>query len=100
MRWGFYGKYALRSLIRGGQRTVLAIFCIAVGVAAIVALQLVGLSINEALTGNIVDVNGGDINIYAPFTPLLPDDLAYFEQLKQAREITDYATANSTIATI
>ena len=55
MKLGLYWSYATRSLIRGGQRTVLAVFCVAVGVMAIVALQLVGLSVNQALVGNIVE---------------------------------------------
>jgi putative ABC transport system permease protein len=44
-----YLKYPSRSLVRGGQRTLLAIFCVAVGVMAIIALQLVGLMINNAV---------------------------------------------------
>ena len=60
-RLGMYWKYSTRSLVRGGQRTLLAIFCVAVGVMAIVALQLVGNMVNEALTGNIRAGNGGDI---------------------------------------
>jgi hypothetical protein len=63
MKLGLYWSYATRSLIRGGQRTVLAIFCVAVGVMAIVALQLVGLSVDQALIGNIVEANGGDIRL-------------------------------------
>jgi putative ABC transport system permease protein len=48
-----YWTYATRSLRRGGQRTLLAIFCIAVGVMAIVSLELVGNMVNTALTGNV-----------------------------------------------
>src|SRR5213083_3010250 len=65
MKLGLYWSYATRSLARGGQRTVLAIFCVAVGVMAIVALQLVGLSVNQALLGNIVEANGGDVRLNA-----------------------------------
>jgi hypothetical protein len=54
MKLGLYWSYATRSLVRGGQRTVLAIFCVAVGVMAIVGLQLVGISVNAALLGNII----------------------------------------------
>jgi putative ABC transport system permease protein len=93
MKLGLYWSYATRSLIRGGQRTVLAIFCVAVGVMAIVALQLVGLSVNQALLGNIVEANGGDIRLNADLAPLRQRDLAYFDQLKQQGRITDYATA-------
>ncbi len=100
MRLGLYWNYATRSLIRSGQRTVLAIFCIAVGVMAIVALQLVGLSINLALTTNVVQANGGDINISTINTPLSPGDLAKVSTFKQNGQITDYATAYRTAGQI
>src|SRR5260221_4196564 len=93
MNLGLYWSYATRSLIRGGQRTVLAIFCVAVGVMAIVALQLVGLSVNQALVGNIVEANGGDIRLNAELAPLRQRDLAFFDTLKRQGRITDYATA-------
>jgi predicted lysophospholipase L1 biosynthesis ABC-type transport system permease subunit len=79
--------------MRGGQRTVLAIFCVAVGVMAIVALQLVGLSVNQALVGNIIEANGGDIRLNAELAPLRQRDLAFFDTLKRQGRITDYATA-------
>ena len=44
MKTSMYFNYTTRSLLRGGQRTILAVFCVAVGVMAIVALQLVGFS--------------------------------------------------------
>ena len=93
MKLGLYWSYATRSLIRGGQRTILAIFCVTVGVMAIVALQLVGLSVNQALLGNIVEANGGDIRLNADLAPLRQRDLAFFDQLKQQGRIPDYATA-------
>jgi putative ABC transport system permease protein len=93
MKLGLYWSYATRSLIRGGQRTILAIFCVAVGVMAIVALQLVGLSVNQSLLGNIVEANGGDIRLNADLAPLRQRDLAFFDKLKQQGRITDYATA-------
>ncbi|MBV9228276.1 MAG: ABC transporter permease, partial [Chloroflexi bacterium] len=96
MKLGLYWSYATRSLLRGGQRTVLAIFCVTVGVMAIVALQLVGLSVNQALIGNIVEANGGDIRLSASVAPLRQQDLTFFNQLKQKGLITDYATANDT----
>ncbi|HXR65975.1 MAG TPA: hypothetical protein VN729_08630 [Ktedonobacteraceae bacterium] len=39
MQKSLYFSYPVRSLLRGGQRTILAIFCVAVGVMAVVALQ-------------------------------------------------------------
>jgi putative ABC transport system permease protein len=94
MKLGLYWRYATRSLVRGGQRTVLAIFCVAVGVLAIVALQLVALSVNQALLTNVVEANGGDLRVRAlDLLPLHQSDLAYFDQLKRQGQITDYATA-------
>lgn len=93
MKLGLYWSYATRSLVRGGQRTILAIFCVAVGVMAIVALQLVGLSVNAALLGNIIAANGGDIRLNSAIAPLRQNDLAYFDNLKRQGRITDYATS-------
>ncbi len=93
MKLTLYWSYSTRSLIRGGQRTILAIFCVAVGVMAIVALQLVGLSVNQALIGNIIEANGGDIRVNANITPLRQRDLSVLDQLKQKGKITDYATS-------
>jgi predicted lysophospholipase L1 biosynthesis ABC-type transport system permease subunit len=92
MKSQLYWTYATRSLLRGGQRTILAIFCVAVGVMAIVALQLVGLSVDHALLSNIVAVNGGDLRVNASVAPLRQRDLAFFDQLRQKGLITDYAT--------
>src|SRR5260221_1721803 len=93
MKLGLYWSYATRSLIRGGQRTVLAIFCVAVGVMAIVALQLVGLSVNQALIGNIVEANGGDIRLSADLAPLRQRDPDFFDRVKQKGSITVYVSA-------
>ncbi|GAC1397967.1 MAG: hypothetical protein NVSMB49_04740 [Ktedonobacteraceae bacterium] len=67
---------------------------------AIVALQLVGLSVNQALVGNIVEANGGNLRVNAGVTALRKRDLSFFDQLKQRGSITDYATSYSTGGTI
>ena len=106
MKASMYFNYTSRSLLRGGQRTVLAVFCVAVGVMAIVALQLVGLMINNALTGDVRDANGGDISVTSNTRPFTPADLAFFNQLKQSGTITNYTTistsngSTSNVATI
>jgi putative ABC transport system permease protein len=69
MKASMYFHYASRSLLRGGQRTILAIFCVAVGVMAIVGLQLVGYMLQNSLTTNTRDTNGGDIAISAQSMP-------------------------------
>ena len=52
MKAGFHVRYSTRSLTRDGFRTLLAVFCIAVGVMAIVSLQLAGLTVRHSLTSD------------------------------------------------
>jgi predicted lysophospholipase L1 biosynthesis ABC-type transport system permease subunit len=93
MKLSMYLNYSLRSLLRGGQRTILAIFCIAVGVMAIVAMQLVGLMIITAYIGDPRDVNGGDIAVYSSNSPFSQQDLSFFEQLKSDGTIVNYTAS-------
>ncbi len=90
MKAAMYFNYTSRSLIRGGQRTILAIFCVAVGVMAIVALQLVGQMINNAFTSDVRDANGGDIAVSANSQPFKQSDLSFFDKLKSDGTITSY----------
>src|SRR2546426_9400559 len=83
-----YFKYSTRSLLRGGQRTVLAVFCVAVGVMAIVALQLVGLMINNAFISNVRDANGGDIAVTSQNAIFRQSDLSFFGKLQGDGTIT------------
>ncbi|HEV7129701.1 MAG TPA: FtsX-like permease family protein, partial [Ktedonobacterales bacterium] len=98
-RLSLYWKYATRSLARGGQRTLLAIFCVAVGVMAIVALQLVGNMVNGALTGNIREGNGGDIAVRSDITPLSSQQVSTFDQLKASGTLTVYTAVVNQQAT-
>src|SRR5215831_9644282 len=95
MKTSLYFHYTTRSLLRGGQRTILAVFCVAVGVMAIVALQLVGLMVNNALTSNVRDANGGDIAVSSQTKPFTPDDLSFFSHLKDNGTITNYTALTS-----
>ncbi|HET7637872.1 MAG TPA: FtsX-like permease family protein, partial [Ktedonobacteraceae bacterium] len=90
MKASMYFNYTSRSLFRGGQRTVLAVFCVAVGVMAIVALQLVGQMINNAFTTNVRNANGGDIAVTSRSAPFKQSDLAFFDKLKSNGTITNY----------
>jgi predicted lysophospholipase L1 biosynthesis ABC-type transport system permease subunit len=89
MKANMYINYPARSLLRGGQRTALALFCVAVGVMAIVGLQLVGGMIKGALVGNARVINGGDVSV-SVINPLAQSDLAYFDQLKAQGILTSY----------
>lgn len=98
MKASMYLNYSSRSLFRDGQRTLLAIFCVAVGVMAIVALQLVGVMINNAFTSNVRDANGGDIAIRSQ-QPFTASDLKYFDTLKKDGSIGDYTPVITSQAT-
>ncbi len=95
MKASMYFNYTTRSLLRGGQRTLLAVFCVAVGVMAIVALQLVGLMVNNALTSNVRDANGGDVAVSSQTRPFTLDDLSFFSRLKNNGTITNYTAVTS-----
>jgi ABC-type antimicrobial peptide transport system permease subunit len=94
MKASIYFNYTSRSLLRGGQRTILAVFCIAVGVMSIVALQLVGFMLQNSLTANVRATNGGDISVTAQSVPLGASDLSFFKQLKSNGAISNYTAVS------
>ena len=96
MKTSMYFNYTSRSLLRGGQRTMLAVFCVAVGVMAIVALQLVGYMLQNSLSVNVRDTNGGDVAVTTQIEPFTQNDLSYFAQLKRNGTITNYTAVTST----
>lgn len=85
-----YLRYATRSLRRGGQRSVLGIFCIAVGVMAVVALRLAGDMISATLTTNVREANGGDVSVVSTAIPLTQADLSSLDQLQQQGVVQQY----------
>jgi putative ABC transport system permease protein len=91
MKAAMYFTYPSRSLLRGGQRTILAVFCVTVGVMAVVALQLVGFMLQNSLSTNAREANGGDIALTAQGAPLTTSDLTFFNTLKNAGTITSYS---------
>jgi putative ABC transport system permease protein len=90
MKASFYLHYSGRSLLRSGQHSFLAILCIAVGVMAIVSLQLVGSMLQHSLADSARDATGGDIAINASGAPLRLTDLSFFDQLKEQGLISSY----------
>jgi predicted lysophospholipase L1 biosynthesis ABC-type transport system permease subunit len=88
MKASMYWTYPTRSLAREGQRALLAILCVAVGVLAIVALQLVGNMVDVSLTGNIRALNGGDLDCVLP--RITPQQLSFFGQLESQGALTAY----------
>ncbi len=59
----FYLLYATRNLWRERRWSIFAVFSVAIGVATVVALRSLGLSISETLTNNIRESLHGDLLI-------------------------------------
>jgi putative ABC transport system permease protein len=59
----FYLQYAWRNLRRSARWTTFAVFCIAAGVATVVALRSLGLAIADSLVENVRTSNHGDITV-------------------------------------
>jgi putative ABC transport system permease protein len=95
MKLKLYFSYTTRSLLRGGGRTALAVFCVAVGVMAIVALQLVGLMANNALTSNIREINGGDVAVSPSTGNFTAADLQFFACLKAGLSSQEQSTCDA-----
>ena len=100
MKASMYFNYTSRSLRRGGLRTLLAVFCVTVGVMSVVALQLVGFMLQNSLSTSARDSNGGDIALTAQGAPLKAHDLTFFAQLKHAGTITNYTAISNTSGTL
>lgn len=62
-RTAFYLNYAWRNLRRSARWTTFAVFCIAAGVATVVALRSLGLAIGDSLIDSTRASNHGDIRI-------------------------------------
>lgn len=59
----FYFEHSLRDMTRNGRRTLFALFGVAAGVAAIVALRTLALSIGDTLTTNVAVNMHGDMQV-------------------------------------
>ncbi len=62
----FYFSHSWNDLKVGGRRTLFALLCVAAGVAAVVSLQSLGAMIEGSLTGNLQELNRGDIRVLSP----------------------------------
>jgi putative ABC transport system permease protein len=82
--------YAWRNLKRGGRRSLFAAFCVAVGVAAVVGMQLLALNISASVNKAPQQANGGDISIDPISNPFQRADIAAVETLKKRGVIADY----------
>jgi putative ABC transport system permease protein len=92
-RLAFYIHHALTNLRHSGHWTVFAIFCVAAGVATVVALRSLGLAITDSLLSNLRQYNHGDINLsavsnFGPFAASFnrgADERQVFTDAHQAR---------------
>jgi len=83
-------RYAFRSFIRGRSRSLFGAFCVAVGVASVVALGLVGANFQSTLTSNAQKQNRGDVSV-SPFGQgLTAKEYSVFARLKAQGKIADY----------
>lgn len=67
----FFFRQAMANMNRNRQRTIFVLFCIAVGVAAIVSLRTLGLMIGDSLTQNLQQDNRGDLSASVPVTAIM-----------------------------
>ncbi|MGC8474529.1 MAG: FtsX-like permease family protein, partial [Candidatus Dormibacteria bacterium] len=100
MKAGLYLRYTTRSLTRGGRRTVLAAFCVGVGVMAIVGLQMAASMVNSSLTANVRQANGGDVSVVSVAVPFPQSELRTFQQLKSSGRITAFTAVREYSSTI
>lgn len=99
-RTAFYLRYAWRNLRRSARWTTFAVFCIAAGVATVVALRSLGLAIGDSLIASTRATNHGDIRIdkdrpnpFAGFTDIDEDGFTPAE-IQAARA---WAAANNAV---
>src|SRR5947209_3796764 len=97
---GLYTRYALRSFVRGRSRSFFGAFCVAVGIASVVALGLVGGNFRDAVSGNAQKLNRGDVSIVFNGQGVSRSDYTYFAQLKAQGKIKDYTPLLSADAMI
>ena len=83
-------RYPLRSLARGGQRTLLALFCVAVGVMAIVGVQLAGVMVSGTLLSSVREINGGDVSLSGEGQSWSEQEIGQLDQLRQQGVISDW----------
>jgi predicted lysophospholipase L1 biosynthesis ABC-type transport system permease subunit len=100
VKLGFYFRYATRSLRRGGNRTVLAGFCVGVGVMAIVGLQLAAAMVTASLTANVRAANGGDVSVVSVAVPFPASQLRLFQTLRKEGRITGYTAVQEEAGTL
>jgi ABC-type antimicrobial peptide transport system permease subunit len=100
VKGGLYLRYSTRSLRRGGNRTVLAGFCVGVGVMAIVGLQLAAAMVTTSLTANVRSANGGDVSVVSVAVPFAASQLTLFQKLRHEGRITGFTAVQEISGTL
>ncbi len=100
MRGSLVLRYPVRSLRRGGQRTLLATFCIGVGVMAIVSLQLAAAMVARSVTSDARFLNGGDVSAVSAAIPLPASALRIFSRLQRAGRIRRWTAVQAAEGTL
>ncbi|RPI82296.1 MAG: FtsX-like permease family protein [Chloroflexi bacterium] len=87
----FFTRTAWRSLIRGGQRTFVALLCIAFGVMSLVAMTYLAESLNRAIVVDPAEQFGGDISLSRKTEDIIsPVHIEELDVLVQTGEIDRY----------
>jgi putative ABC transport system permease protein len=86
-----YTHLAIHHLMRGGQRVLVALLCIAFGVMTLVAMTMIARPIESSINITPAELLGGDLSAGRQAEAALrPEDLAQLEGLQHSGEISDY----------
>ena len=84
-------RLAVNNLLRGGQRILVALLCIAFGIMALVGMSMLAQSIESAVVLTPAQRLGGDLSIGRDSVDFLrPADVDQLKALQQTGEITAY----------
>jgi putative ABC transport system permease protein len=83
-------RYAARNLLRGGQRTLLAIACVGFGVMSLVGLQLLSSMIAASIALDARLVLGGDASLSRGDRTLAASDVEALERMRAHGTIKAY----------
>ena len=92
-RLSFYLRNAINSLLRERRRAIFAVFTVAVGVAAIVGLQLTADVLESTLTTNVRTLLRGDLVVTKSGSSFERKDVEAVEQLEEEGLIDSFTTA-------
>jgi predicted lysophospholipase L1 biosynthesis ABC-type transport system permease subunit len=87
-----YTRYAFRSFLRARSRSVFGAFCVAVGIAAVVALGLAGGNFRNTITTDAQKQNRGDVLASPAGVGFTFEQMRIFDRLKARGQIVDYTS--------